>query len=218
MRAILNGLGAAVHRVKQSREGGGSTFAWHALVLTALVLGGAPVRDAVAAKAPARAGAPRADSATVLALLDGVANRACPLPGVATGGQPGAAHLRSLARAGYHVVVDMRTSAEPRGFDEPGATRTAGLRYVTIPVGYDGFDDALFATFRATMRDAAPRGVFVHCASGNRVGAAMIPWLVLDRGWELERAVAAAHAGGLRNAEIEDLARDYVVRQRRAKR
>lgn len=157
--------------------------------------------------------APRADSAAVMALLEGVTHRACPLPGVATGGQPGVKHLRSLARAGYHTVLDMRMPDEPRGYDEAGATRAAGLRYVTIPVTHEGFVDSLFTTFRATMQEVAPQGVLVHCASGNRVGAAMIPWLVLDRGWDLERAVAVARAGGLRSDEIEQRARDYVARQ-----
>jgi protein tyrosine phosphatase (PTP) superfamily phosphohydrolase (DUF442 family) len=189
--------------------------AWGALALAALALAGAPVaRDAAAAKPPARAVPPPGDSAAVMAMLQGVTNGACPLPGVATGGQPSEKHLRSLARAGYHTVLDMRMPDEPRGYDEAAATRAAGLRYVTIPVTSEAFDDSLFAKFRATMREATPRGVFVHCASGNRVGAAMIPWLVLDRGWDLERAVATVRAAGLRNAEIERRARDYVARQR----
>ena len=155
------------------------------------------------------------DSAAVLALLEGIVNPACPIPGIATGGQPEASHLRSLAKAGYRTVLDLRTAEEPRGFDEAAAMRKAGLRYVRLPVAHGELADTTLTAFRAVMREAATGKVFVHCASGNRVGAAMIPWLVLDRGWDLERAVQAARAGGLRSAELERLARDYVARMRR---
>ena len=55
--------------------------------------------------------------------------------------------------------------------------------------------------------------VFVHCHSGNRVGALMVPWLVLDRGWDVERALAGARAGGLRTPALEQKALDYVRRR-----
>jgi len=178
-----------------------------ALPALAIVRAGAPV------KAKVHPPGPPADSATVMALLDGVLNGACPLAGVATGGQPDAAHLRALAKAGYRVVFDLRTPEESRGFDEAGTMKAAGLRYVTLPVGHGGVPDATFDAFRKAMRETGAEGVFVHCASGNRVGAVMIPWLVLDRGWELERAVATAKAGGLRSPALEALARDYVARK-----
>jgi len=181
-----------------------------ALTLTAL----AAARTGAPVKAKPHPPGPPADSAAVMALLDGVLNRACPLAGVATGGQPDAAHLRALAKAGYRMVLDLRTPEEPRGFDEAAAIRAAGLRYETLPVGHGGVPDSTFDAFRKTMRDAGAEGVFVHCASGNRVGAVMIPWLVLDRGWDLDRAVASAKAGGLRSAALEALARDYVARKR----
>lgn len=152
------------------------------------------------------------DSATVVALLAGVTNAACPLDGVATGGQPDSAHVASLARAGFTTVLDLRTADEERGIDEYAATRAAGLEYVALPITSATLDDHAFDAFRAAMRKRDGKGVFVHCASGNRVGAAMIPWLVLDRGWALERAVTSARAGGLKSDELEERARDYVMR------
>ena len=158
-----------------------------------------------------------ADSAVVLAVLDGVVNTTCPLPGVVTGGQPGAAHLARLARVGYRTVLDMRLPEEPRGYDEAAEMRAAGLRYVVLPVTSATLDDARMDEFRELMRATDTTGVFVHCASGNRVGAVMIPWLVLDRGWELERALKVARAGGLRSDALEARARDYVSRRRTAR-
>ena len=201
-----------------------------ACVLALLLPGATSMASAASAPAPARsvpAGTPRsaapgiappADSATVMALLAGVTNRACPLPGIATGGQPGAEHFRSLAKAGYRTVLDMRGPDEPRGFDEEAAIKAAGLEYVLLPVTSPAsLTDELFAAFRKTMNARAATGVFVHCSSGNRIGGPLVAWLVLDRGWELERAVASAKANGLRTPELEVRARDYVARMRKAK-
>ncbi|MEQ1832979.1 MAG: sulfur transferase domain-containing protein [Candidatus Eisenbacteria bacterium] len=153
------------------------------------------------------------DSSTVLALLAGVHNGACPLPGVATGGQPEAANITALAKAGFRTMLDLRAADEPRGFDEDASMKAAGVRYVKLPVTPATLDDAVFEQVRRLMTETGGKGVFVHCASGNRVGAALIPWLVLDRGWDVERAVTAAKAGGLKSAEMEAKARDYIARR-----
>lgn len=154
------------------------------------------------------------DSAAVLALLAGVHNGACPLPGLATGGQPAPTQVAALARAGFKTVLDLRAADEPRGFDEDAAMKANGVRYVKLPVTPATLNDGVFDQVRKLMAETGGTGVFVHCASGNRVGAALIPWLVLDRGWDLERAVTTAKAGGLKSTEMEATARDYVARKR----
>ena len=164
------------------------------------------------AKRPSEPALP--DSAAIVALLAGVHNGACPLPGLATGGQPEAAHVAALAKAGFTTVLDLRTAGEARGFDEDSTIKASGLRYVKLPVTPATLDDAVFDQVRELMNQTGGAGVFVHCASGNRVGAALIPWLTLDRHWDLECAVAAARAGGLKSAEMEATARDYVSRKR----
>lgn len=167
---------------------------------------------ASSAKPQPRAKAALPDSAAVVALLSGVTNGACPLPGVVTGGQPAASHLAALAKAGFTTVLDLRTESEARGFDEAAAMRANKLRYELLPVTPASLDDATFDRFRALMKETGGKGVFVHCASGNRVGAVMIPWLVLDRGWSLERAISSAQAGGLHGEVLLAKARDYITR------
>ena len=152
-----------------------------------------------------------ADSASVVAMLGGVTNGACPYAGVATGGQPSEAHLVSLAKAGYTTVLDLRMPDEPRGMDEAAVARRAGLAYETLPFVAGTLDDAVFTRFRTILRTRG-NGVFVHCASANRVNAVLVPWLVLDRGWSSERAFAVARANGLRSPEMESKARDYIAR------
>ena len=171
----------------------------------------------IAFSAPKTWRVPVPDSAGVVALLAGVQNAACPLAGVATGGQPSAANLGALARAGFTKVLDLRTSEEARGFDEPAAMHAAKLRYVPIPVTPASLTDSTFSAFILAMNHAGGKRVFVHCASGNRVGALMIPWLVLERDWDIERAVATAKAGGLKSPELETMARQYVAHRRAAR-
>ncbi len=152
------------------------------------------------------------DSAAVVALLDGVTHGACPLPGIATGGQPEAAHLKALAKAGFTTVLDLRAADESRGYDEAAAMKSAKLSYRLLPVTPATLDDATFDQFRKLMQETGGKGVYVHCASGNRVGAVMVPWLVLDRGWTLDAAIASAKAGGTHSEPMLAKAQDYVAR------
>ncbi len=114
-------------------------------------------------------------------------NAGHPLEGIATAGQPEEEHLKRLAEAGYKTVVDLRTPEEDRGLDEPGAARQAGMEYVNIPVGHETVEDETFERFRGLMADPERRPVLVHCSSANRVGALLIPYLILDEGKSTER-------------------------------
>lgn len=137
-------------------------------------------------------------------------NGACPLPDVVTGGQPTARLLESAAAAGARTVVDLRRPDEPRDFDEAAEVRRRGMEYVNIPVAYDALGTAEFDRFRALMQDAACRPVLVHCASANRVGALLLPWLVLDEGRDREEAFELACAVGLRHPGIAEAAFRYL--------
>jgi protein tyrosine phosphatase (PTP) superfamily phosphohydrolase (DUF442 family) len=183
-------------------------------LLTAIVIAASLVTSAAATTAPRSRPVPVADSTTIVAMLSGVTNGACPVPGVATGGQPAANHLQALAKGGFRTVLDLRTAEEARGFDEPGTAKRAGLEYVSVPFMPATLGDAQFDRVREVLKRTDGRGVFVHCASANRVNAVLVPWLVLDRGWPLDRAMALAKANGLRSPEMESKARDYVSRKR----
>lgn len=132
---------------------------------------------------------------------------------VATGGQPTAADLEALAGVGYRTVLDIRAPGEPRGFREPEVVRGAGMEYLNLPIGHAPLTDATFDEFRRYMQDASRQPILVHCASGNRVGLMMIPWLVLDEGKDPEEAIALALRMGLSSPQLARLALDYVDRQ-----
>lgn len=137
---------------------------------------------------------------------------ACPLPDVGTAGQPDAASWAPLARAGYRTVIDLRAPNEARGHDEPAAVRAAGMQYVLLPVTPATLDDQVYDRFRALMKDPAMRPVLVHCASANRVGALLLPYLVLDEGRSVDESLRIAREVGMRSPEYVSLGLDYARR------
>lgn len=144
--------------------------------------------------------------------LSGVANACQILPNVITGGQPNAAQLRALKDAGGKIVLDIRDPMEPRLVDEPVLVRDLGMEYVNIPVRAGSLDDATLERILAVLRGAGERTVFFHCGSGNRVGGALIPYLILDQAMEEEDAVEQAMRVGLRSAEMMEWGLDYARR------
>ena len=134
-----------------------------------------------------------------------------PLEYVATAGQPEEEHLKRLAEAGYKTVVDLRTLVETPHPDEWGkVVRRAGMEYVNIPVGHENIDDETFDRFRGLTREGGHRPLLVHCSSANRVGALLIPYLILEEGAAPEKAREIAAEAGLRSNRLERAAFRYV--------
>jgi uncharacterized protein (TIGR01244 family) len=143
-------------------------------------------------------------------IAPGLDNPGQPLEDIATAGQPEEEHLKRLAEAGYKTVVDLRIPEEDRGLDEPEAARQAGMEYVNIPVGHEEVNDETFERFRELMADPECRPVLVHCSSANRVGALLIPYLVLDEGKSTEEAAKIASEVGLESDELKQAALRYT--------
>jgi protein tyrosine phosphatase (PTP) superfamily phosphohydrolase (DUF442 family) len=147
----------------------------------------------------------------LLDAIAGVANACEPIPGIVTGGQPTAEHLAALKRAGCAVVIDIREPMEPQPFRTPDAVAAAGLEYRSIPVGHGAVSDATFGRLVDAVRElAGKKPAFVYCASGNRVGASLLPYFMLEQGMDEEQAVAQALRVGLRSAELMEQALEYA--------
>lgn len=148
------------------------------------------------------------------ALLDaikGLANASEPVPGLVTGGQPGAHHLAALKQAGCALILDCRDPMEPRPIQESQEVAHSGMEYVVVPVGHTRGEDETLRRIRAVLAESLPtKKVFYHCASGNRVGATLIPYLMLDQRFSEEDAVMAAMRAGARNAELIEWATEFA--------
>ena len=149
----------------------------------------------------------------LLSALSGVVNAAQPFPDLLTAGQPGAHHLEAWKAAGGEVVLDIRDPMEPRPFDEPALVRALGMRYVNVSVLQGALDDATMEGVLAELRRSSGHPTLFHCASANRVGGALIPFLILDKGMTEEEAVETAMTLGLRGADLLEWGVDYARRQ-----
>lgn len=106
-----------------------------------------------------------------------------PRPRLFTGGQPAPADWAALKALGVTMVVNLRPDAEMAGRNEAAEVAAAGMAYIGIPVAGAKAVDADNARRLWTLLKASDGPVFVHCASGNRVGALL--------------AISAAHSGGM---------------------
>lgn len=105
-------------------------------------------------------------------------------PGLYSGAQPvGEAGFSALRRLGVRTIISV-DGARP----EVEAARAQGLRYVHLPVGYDGIDrDQAERLVRAAR--GLPGPVFVHCHHGTHRGPAAAAIVAMaTAGWPRERA------------------------------
>jgi protein tyrosine phosphatase (PTP) superfamily phosphohydrolase (DUF442 family) len=147
---------------------------------------------------------------TLLMSLAGLPNAAEPVPGWVTGGQPTEQQIKAFKAAGGQVVLDNRDPMEPRGFDEPAVVRAAGLEYISLPIIHGAVTTDIMKQMYAAVKKLKGRKALLHCSSGNRTSAALIPYLMIEAQVDEEAAVETAMKGGLRSAELMELALEYV--------
>ena len=106
---------------------------------------------------------------------------------------------------------------EPRPLDEPETVASLGhgVRERSGRPPQPDRCDARPRPSRCSARQATDL-VLVHCASGSRVGGALLPFLMLDHGFKEEDAVAQAMRVGLRSAELMEWGLDYARRHQEA--
>lgn len=138
-------------------------------------------------------------------------NGGSPVPGILTAGQPTAAQLVQLAESGVKSVIDLRAPDEARGFDEPATVAAAGMKYRNIPVGPATLGSAEFDELRTLLRDENEKPVLIHCGSANRVGALLIPYLMIDKRQSRDEALHIAKEVGLRSDDLARAALAYVA-------
>lgn len=117
----------------------------------------------LAACPAARAGAPEA------VVIPGVTNGFRVTNNLLSGSEPaGADAFAALARMGVKTIVSV-DGAIP----DVRAARAHGLRYIHLPVGYDGISEERAAQL-AEAATSAPGRIFVHCHHGRHRGPAAV--------------------------------------------
>lgn len=117
---------------------------------------------------------------------------------VVSGAQPrGATAFAALHRQGIRTIVSV-DGARP----DVAVARQFGLRYVHIPIGYDGLPAEALQKLTRVMRECRPP-VYVHCHHGKHRGPAAAAICALIAG-ELD------HADAIRFLERAGTGREYA--------
>ncbi len=120
---------------------------------------------------------------------------------VLTGGQPSPEDLAALKDLGFGTIISLRTEGEDIGYDEQAMAEELRLTFVNIPVGIkNGLTAAAASNLRSAVNQTkAP--VFLHCGSGNRVGAVYALGAYYLDGKSIEEALEVGRATGLTGFE-----------------
>ncbi|MFN0010912.1 MAG: hypothetical protein ACKVS8_04625 [Phycisphaerales bacterium] len=163
----------------------------HSIVLTVAGLSSLACAIALAGGAPP---AGRTDSATPVARagadkpvdVAGLHNVVAFYDGVFSGSVPeGDAGFETLKAWGVRTILSVDGAAP-----DVERARVRGMRYVHLPIGYDGFDEARRAELARAVRDL-PKPMYIHCHHGKHRSAgaaasalASLGWIAPERGVE----------------------------------
>jgi protein tyrosine phosphatase (PTP) superfamily phosphohydrolase (DUF442 family) len=165
-----------------------TAFLFVALSVTVLAAGCRRVPEAAAAPSPAPATAGGAP-----AELPGLHNVLRVTDRLYSGSAPeGDGGFRSLQQLGVRTVISV-DGARP----DVARARRFGLRYVHLPIGYDGVPEAQAYRLSRAARDL-PGPVYLHCHHGKHRGpaAAAAVRRCLDGACDAEAAVAVLRRAG----------------------
>jgi uncharacterized protein (TIGR01244 family) len=161
--------------------------------------------------APALAAEPPADPGF------GIVNAVEAEPGLLIAGQPTAQQIKAAGKAGYHTVLDLRSRAEDRGFNEEKTVLKAKIAYTNVEVTPDTLTQSKVLYFLMMLRQAE-RPVLLHCHSGNRAGALYYAWLVLEKAVPEDQALEQARLAGLRDPLLGDMMKALVADIKKSQR
>jgi uncharacterized protein (TIGR01244 family) len=148
--------------------------------------------------------------------VTGVTNYAKLDSTIACGGATTLEGIEELKKLGYKSIINLREASETGANVELSAVaaKSAGMKYVHIPMNRNTPDPATADSFLKAIVDPEGQPVFVHCGSGNRAAAMwMIKRMVVDK-WDAEKAGTEAAALGLTNAAMKQFALDYAAKKK----
>ncbi len=107
-------------------------------------------------------------------------------PGFYSGSLPeGDAGFDTLQGMGIKTIISV-DGAEP----ELEYTRARGIRYIHLPIGYNGFDEQRKLELVRATRDAMAEGpVYIHCHHGKHRSAGAAGTIAASLGWDTPAAM-----------------------------
>ena len=121
-------------------------------------------------------------------------------PQFIVGGQPSEHDLVIISKSGIKTVINLRGEGEFNDFDEKAKVEALGMTYITIPIsGASDINSENLISFSNAIENQEE--AFVHCASGNRVGAMFALDAHFNHDKSLEEAITIGKKSGLTRLE-----------------
>ncbi|MFO0836916.1 MAG: hypothetical protein U1D55_00195 [Phycisphaerae bacterium] len=124
----------------------------------------------------------------------GIHNAVAYHEGFVSGSAPeGDAGFKTLAAMGVKTIISV-DGAEP----EVERAKAVGIRYIHLPIGYNGFDEQRKLQLVRATRDAMNQGpVYIHCHHGKHRSAGAAATIAASLGWlSPELGVERMHVSG----------------------
>jgi Cytochrome C' len=181
------------------------TFLWRLALAAVAGLGASCASQQLATKPCAVAQAvpsiplPRVDE-TKPRDYPGIHNAVAFHPGFVSGSAPDSdAGFDTLAAMGVKTIISV-DGAEP----DVARASARGIRYIHLPIGYNGFDeDRKLQLVRATRDGMADGPVFIHCHHGKHRSAGAAATIAASLGWESPET-------GVERMRVSGTAPDYT--------
>jgi protein tyrosine phosphatase (PTP) superfamily phosphohydrolase (DUF442 family) len=104
------------------------------------------------------------------------------------GAAPSESQIVELSNEGVKTIVDLRMSESP---EESQAAQKAGMKYLSIPMGFGTPSMEKINQFLAIATDPKMQPVFVHCRQGaDRTGVMVGIYRMMVNGWTFDQTYA----------------------------
>ena len=99
--------------------------------------------------------------------------------GVVSGGAPEGEGFATLAAMGVKTIISV-----DGGPPDVAAAKAAGIRYIHLPMGYDGCEESRVLELTRATRDGLAKGsVYLHCHHGKHRSPAAAAAVAVSMGW-----------------------------------
>ncbi len=136
-----------------------------------------------------------------------IPNLSTPIKGLLVGGQPTIADISKIKEFGFTTIISLRPKDEEKrevAFDEEAEVLKQGIKFIRIPIA-DKLDlnDKKIQLLDMALAEASGK-VFVHCRTGNRVGAMLALRAFKMQNISISEAIELGEKAGL-NTMLEDV-------------
>ena len=128
----------------------------------------------------------------------------------ACGGATDANGVANLKKQGFASIISFRLPTEDGVAAEEAAVKTAGIKYIHLPLNGAKPDPKVADQFLAAVSDKANQPAYSHCGGGGRAAAMWMIKRSLKDGWPVDRAADEANAIAPLNPGLKTFATSYI--------